>query len=326
MQILFIGHTRIGDAVLSTGLLAHLIERVRGSNGGITVACGTLPAPLFAAAPSVERVIAMTKRNYSLHWARLWADVGMARWDLVVDLRNSIIPWTIWTRRRAIMPRTRAGEHRVVQIARTLGLETDLPSPVLWSTPAQQEAADATMGAGPILALGPTANWRAKIWRGENFVALVDALTGVDGILPGARVAVFGAPGERDFANPVLEALAPDRLIDVIGAADLPTVYACLARADFFVGHDSGLMHMAAAAGTPTLGLFGPSRPERYAPWGAHTSFVRTKLSIEELFGAPGFDHRTAGTLMDSLDVGQVVEAAGTLWRKTRDSGLAPGQ
>jgi ADP-heptose:LPS heptosyltransferase len=41
-----------------------------------------------------------------------------------------------------------------------------------------------------------------------------------------------------------------------------------------FVGNDSGLMHLAAAAGTPTLGLFGPSRADEYAPVGRCTAFV----------------------------------------------------
>ena len=62
-------------------------------------------------------------------------------------------------------------------------------------------------------------------------------------------------------------------------------------------------MHIAAAVGAPTLGLFGPSREAHYAPWGPRAAAVRTAASYDELVGAPGYDHRTADTLMDTLTV-----------------------
>jgi ADP-heptose:LPS heptosyltransferase len=69
-------------------------------------------------------------------------------------------------------------------------------------------------------------------------------------------------------------------------------------------------MHIAAAMKTPTLGLFGPSRPEEYAPWGPHTAFVQTTKSYQAIVGAPGYDHRTTDTLMDSLTVDAAEAAA----------------
>ena len=74
------------------------------------------------------------------------------------------------------------------------------------------------------------------------------------------------------MAAPVLEALGD--AIDLCGRLSLAEVAACLARCALFVGNDSGLMHLAAAAGTPTLGLFGPSRADEYAPAGRCTAFV----------------------------------------------------
>ena len=62
----------------------------------------------------------------------------------------------------------------------------------------------------------------------------------------------------------------PDRAIDLIGRTDLLTASAILRRATLFIGNDTGLMHIAAASGVPTLGLFGPSPIDQYAPWGPH--------------------------------------------------------
>jgi ADP-heptose:LPS heptosyltransferase len=68
------------------------------------------------------------------------------------------------------------------------------------------------------------------------------------------------------MATKVLSVL-PDP-IDLIGRLSLPEIAAFLSRSSLFVGNDSGLMHLSAAAGTPTLGLFGPTNAAEYAPAG----------------------------------------------------------
>ena len=65
MRILFVSSTRVGDAVLSTGLLDHLIDTHPGAR--ITVACGPAAADLFRAVPGLERIIALEKMVGSLH-------------------------------------------------------------------------------------------------------------------------------------------------------------------------------------------------------------------------------------------------------------------
>ena len=67
-------------------------------------------------------------------------------------------------------------------------------------------------------------------------------------------------------------------------------------------------MHCAAAGGVPTLGLFGPSWPHLYSPWGAHTDYVSTPESYAELINYPGYDPKTAPCLMQSLSVETVKE------------------
>ena len=71
MHILFVTATRIGDAVLSTGLLSYLVERYPGAR--LTIAAGPAAAPLFEAVPGLERIIVVQKRRWSLHWLALFA-------------------------------------------------------------------------------------------------------------------------------------------------------------------------------------------------------------------------------------------------------------
>ncbi len=314
MRLLFITATRIGDAVLTTGLLEHLRRTHPGLS--VTVACGAPAAPLFRSLPGLERAIVLEKRRFSLHWLQLWAQVVGQHWDIVVDLRRTGLPIFLRKGVHYRAPSPMPGRHRVVELAAALGL-AEPPAPTVWLGDADRAAAARLVPAGgPVLAIGPAANWRGKQWRAERFADLARRLTAPGGILPGARVAVFAAAGERDQAQPVLDAVPEERRLDLIGAVDLPQAAACLQRAALFVGNDSGLMHLAAAAGTPTLGLFGPSPDDRYAPWGPQAAVVRTRESHKALVEAPTFDHRTTDTLMDGLSVDAAVEAAEALYRR----------
>lgn len=320
MKILFIGPTRIGDAVLSSGLVQHLAETYPQAR--ITVACGAAAAPLYFGVPNLDRVIPIEKKPASGHWLTVWREVVGNRWSLVVDLRRSAIPWTVWAKRRLILgPSADASEHRVVSLARTIGRADDPPAPCLWTLDPHHKRAERLIpGGGPVLAIAPTANWRGKTWRDVRFVELIERLTdgdtGTEAILPNARIAIFGGPGETPAALAVLESIPADLCINLVGTEDLPTVAACLKRCALFVGNDSGLMHMAAAAKIPTVGLFGPSRAENYRPWGDLAVAVRTEKAYDDLVGGPGYDHRNTDTMMDSLSVDSVVAATVALWRQ----------
>lgn len=310
MRILFITSSRIGDAVLSTGLLDWLARTYPRAR--ITVACGTAAAGLFEAAPNVTRVIPMTKRKRAGHWFDLWRATCGHFWHLVVDLRGSALGWTILALRRRVLKPSWDPNHRTVHLASVLGI--DPQRPVLWSSPhRKEEALRLIPPGGPVLALGPTANWAPKQWPAGRFAQLAERLTALGGLLPDARVAVFGGPGERESVLSLLESIPAGRLIDLVGVCDLAAAAACLERANLFVGNDSGLMHMAAAAGVPTLGLFGPSSEIFYGPCGDKVASVRGPRSFEDICHAPDFDHRSTACMMDDLEVDAVLRAVETL-------------
>jgi heptosyltransferase III len=312
MHILFVTATRIGDAVLSTGLLAYLIERHPGAR--LVVAAGPVAAPLFEAVPGLERLLVIEKRRWSLHWLPFYYAVASPRWDLVVDLRGSALAWLLRARERKVMAKGDPREHRVRQLARLFDLDPP-PGPRLWTAPRHERAASGVISPGPpVLAIGPAANWRGKQWRADRFAELALRLTATGGALSGFRVAVLAADHERSQAEPLLAAIPPKHRIDLVGRVDLLTAAAVLSRCAMFIGNDTGLMHIAAASGAPTLGLFGPSPAAQYAPWGQYTACALSADRPEAMFG-PGFDHRTTGTLMDGLSIDAAESAANRLWR-----------
>ncbi len=309
MNVLFVTSNRIGDAMLSTGVLAHLVDTMPQAR--FTVACGALAAPLFEALPRRARTIALVKGPAKLHWLSLWARTVGQFWELVVDMRGSGLAWFLAARRRAILTARDPGLHRVESAARVLNI-SPVPSPRLWLSDAARAAAKTLAGEGPLLVLGATANWTGKMWPADRFADLAAALTAPGAALAGARVAVVGGPSERDLAAPLLAALGP-AAVDLVGTVPLATVAAVIARAALYVGNDSGLMHVAAAAGVPTLGLFGPSDDRHFRPWGAHAAFVRTPESKDELFARIDFQPQGARSLMESIDVARVRAAAEAL-------------
>lgn len=298
MRVLFITSTRIGDAVLSTGLLDHLMRE--HPEARFTIACGRVAEGVFRRMPALERLIPIEKKRFGLHWLTLWSQVAFRRWDLVVDLRGSAIAWLLLAKRRAVMRGGRRPGHRVLHLAQALGI-SPAPRPVAWYGPdAEAKAAALLPDGAPVLALGPTANWVRKVWPADRFLTLARLLTEPGGVLEGARIAVLGGPGaqERAMAAPVLAGLTG--AIDLVGEVDLPEAAAVLARCALYVGNDSGLMHLSAAAGTPTIGLFGPTPASEYAPVGARALAVLAK-------GPPG------AAPMGALSATRVAEQAAVL-------------
>lgn len=314
--ILFITATNIGDAVLSSGLIKRLSDEI--PNARFTVVAGPAAAPLFSFLPNLDEVIVFAKQKDGSHWFDLWRKVRKRRWGLVVDLRGSAISRLISTKRRAVHHKL-TGEpiHKVMEAARVLKIEDEPAAPYIYVSPeVEAYAADLTAGQGPILAMAPAANWVGKTWPLERFSRVAMRLLGTNGPMQGGRLMVLGGASERKIVRGLKDCVPRSRFIDLAGQVDLVTAYACLQRARLFVGNDSGTMHLAAAAGAPTLGLFGPSDERRYAPWGPHAKVVRGGHSFEEIMaGDPGASQAVCH-MMD-LSVDRVYEAARTLLAET---------
>ena len=311
-NILFITSNRIGDAVLSTGALNRIIEQ--HPDARITVVCGPLPAPLFEGAPRVGQIIAMQKKPHGRHWFDLWRDVVRQKWDLVIDLRDTAVSRLLLSQETRRLKRGPKKQHKVEEIANSLGL-TPAPTPHLWfSDDDRAKASQMLPTSGPILALTPTANWEPKQWPADRFAKLARHLTAEDGILANAPIAIFAAPNEKDQVEKVLQYLTDRQVINLTGAGNLREIGACISRCSMCVSNDSGLMHIAAATGIPTLGLFGPSDDRRYRPWGTHASFIRTGEGFEALLlRADG--RSDVPNLMQGLTVTAAQSAAESLWR-----------
>lgn len=305
MRILFITSNRIGDGVLSTGLLAGLMERYPEAK--FWVACGPLAAPLFRHAPRVEKIIELRKAPWAGHWRKLLGATLFRRFEAVVDLRGSATAFFLWTRKRHVL-RSNHTLHRVLHNASVAGFDP-APWPRVWpGEAARAKAKDLIPDGRRVVAIGPSAAWPRKMWPIERHAELLPRLIGKGGPLEGADVLIALAPGERELARPVIDIIPDANRIELIGE-DLNLVAACFERVALYIGNDSGLMHLSAASGAPTLGLFGPTPDGRYDPWGTNTAQVRGPKTREEILKDIGEGWHGENAMQD-LTVDMVYDAA----------------
>lgn len=316
--ILFVTASRIGDATLSSGLIRRLYDEV--PHARFTIAAGPAALPLFADTPGLDRLIPLEKRPMAGHWLELWRRTRRRRWGLVVDLRGSRLSAFLRARRRAVYARPGAGaapEHKVVEAARVLKLQDDPPAPYLFTSEETDARAAALVGeGGPLLAIGPGANWRGKAWPSERYARLAAALMEPGAPFDGGRLMVLGDAADRVATEGIRRSVKRDRLVDLVGRTDPLTAYAALKHARLYVGNDSGLTHLAAAAGAPTLALFGPSDDRLYAPWGPDARFIRGPRSFEQFKTVDPELNQPVSHMLD-LGLPAVLDAARSLHAET---------
>jgi heptosyltransferase-1 len=148
-----------------------------------------------------------------------------------------------------------------------LGIQAGPPEFLIPPRPDAERKMDGTLAAAGlppgerVVALNPGAGRADKQWPIEQFRALAQRLIAE----ADARILVLWGPSERPLAEQIVAGL------DVVLAppTDLDELTAVLRRVSLVVAADTGPLHLAAALGTPALGLFGPTQAERNGPYGA---------------------------------------------------------
>ncbi len=300
-NILFISPNRIGDSVIASGIIGEINRR--WPQAQITVAVSGMAAAFYRSAPNVVETIIVNKEKRGGHWLKLWRAVSGRKWDVVIDTRGSAVAFLVRTRERYVYSQAlEKGDPKVNVITRLMHASETLEPELYIDDQARAEAGrmlDPQLaqgaGEGPILALAPIAHQKGKSWPSDRWAALVAKLK-VEPRFEGWRFMLVGGPGDHAPAAPALKE-ADDRGIDFVGKGDILCSAAAIDRADLFVGNDSGLMHVSAASGTPTLGLFGPTEWWLYGPRGAKTATVASNntrgqfapiedLSVEAVYEA----------------------------------------
>lgn len=262
--------------VLVTKLVAPLVDYMPGVRSAII---WDLPRSQLVLAKQWKLASLLRERNYGtvLVMPRTWKSalapalagipervgfVGEARFGLLTDWR--------WGEKKL----SRMIDRKcALALPPGTGLPTDWPAPV-FRVPADEISRwrqTNGLGNGPAVALGPGSVGSSKRWTYYPEAARLLVERGYD-------VWVIGGPGEKDLANEIVAA-AGSRAHDLT-TNDLRNGVIGMAAAKVAVANDSGLMHIAAAVGTPTIGIFGPTSPELWGPLNPLAATVQTKTVV----------------------------------------------
>ena len=156
------------------------------------------------------------------------------------------------------------------EMLRFLGIAPNGAGLEVWTDNADRAFAEAILqaaGIGPeeiLVGIGPSGGHSLlKQWPSERFAEVGRALREQHG----ARVLVFGGPGEEGLGAALTEALGPTAL-NLVGRTTLRQMAALMSRCRVYLGNDSGPTHIAAAAGVPVVTIFGSSCRHRFRPGG----------------------------------------------------------
>ncbi len=297
MAVLFLAPADLGETVLATGALAHVL----GEGVSLTILTSKDAAPLFRAAPGL-------KAKYTVEGA---GDVGPfielawgrrgRRFDVMLDLRRSPAAMVLPAERRLVLRAPEVLRHFIEDLSELVGAERTL-SPALWlDERARADAAAVSPDAAPLVLLAPAGSTESKRWPHERFAAVARRLA--DGALANARVVVLSAaPRDAEIAARVVSSLDADGVPASAPGLDLLAAAALAERATLCIGNDNALTHIAAAMGAPTLTLFGPTDERVRAPRGSRARTLRGR-SFEEA----ALDARSA---MDDISIDAVEAAA----------------
>jgi lipopolysaccharide heptosyltransferase II len=291
-RILVLRPRALGDVLLLTPALRAL--KATWPAARLDVAVDDALATLLQRNPHVDRLWLLPRRKPRRlrTWARVYAGIATAGYDLAIDLhgspRTAMLAWLSRAPQRVgyalrgrgrfytlRVPRDsdRYGRRRALYAARTnleMLARCGVGGPALDDLRlefAPDAAAESAVAAWfeplvpqrPRVGLAAPGTWQAKTYPVERWAEVGDRLAGA-----GCAVVLLWGPGERPIAVAVQERMRAGATL--LPPTDIDALAAVVGRLDALVCNDSGVKHMAVARGTPTLTLFGPTRPEAWTP------------------------------------------------------------
>jgi len=287
-RILLVKPCCLGDALMATPVLRAL--HTAFPHAVIDVAVSPWAAPAFDGHPAVRRLIPYPERPSLARIAALARQLTGEGYDCALGLdRSPYVGALLWLSRipiraglgsgwrgrfytHPVQPQPTQHETEVyLAVSRALGVPDRGLEPEYFVQPLARERMTARTASLPrprvVLhpggAVNPGSRLLAKRWPPERFAHLADQLVARFG----ATVVLVGGPTDREAVEAVRRT-ARARLIDWSEELAWEDLAALLAVADLFVGNDTGVGHLAAAVGTATVSIFGPTSPRRYRPLG----------------------------------------------------------
>lgn len=163
-----------------------------------------------------------------------------------------------------------------------------------------------------LMAVNLGTTWRSKQWNVKNFTEVIN---NISESVPDIKVVLTGS---TDELNLVEQLGISDSTVNLVGKTDLMQLGALYERCDVCLTCDSGPMHIAAAVGTPTVALFGPTDPQRHQPYGKGHTVIEKPVSCRPCYNRTCHRQDQPYLCMQEIKINEVVKAIMTILNQNR--------
>ena len=337
-RILVVKLDHIGDVLLATPVFSNLSQAYPDAE--LHALVGAWSRVVLEKHPDVNKVLEYNSPAFcrtgpptSLKQAfQLYRALRRQKYDLMVELRND---WRIICFALLRMTPKRLGRASL-QVVNKLGFarftgihettrnldvldKAGIPTPIKTTT-FSVTAEDKKWAANfltahqmgeeqPVIAIHPGSPIPLKRWMPERYAELADWLIA----RKRAKILFVGVADEMPIITEI-QRLMQAESINIAGKTTLTQLASILHISNVFIGNDSGPMHLAAAVGTPTIGLYGPGDPTRFGPVGTKCRTIQRKTDCPPCRGTTcRFGKDGCMSKIQVADVIQTLENAGYL-------------
>jgi len=280
-RILVITLSNVGDVILTTPVIRTLSREFPGTR--IDVMVGPRGKEIFDQDPRIFKLIIYDKHTPIAQKRRLQLKLKRLKYDLVVDLRNTIFGLLIGPKFRTAaihkFPKdlTHLRERHLHRL-KSLGIE-DLSQTSYIHVTKEDDDYISKLLAGqnisePIVAVNPGAKSHLKRWGAEGFAKVCDALIQECR----ASVVFVGLKEDEAVVSDIIKKMS-SKPYNFVNKTNIRQLAGLLKRANLLITNDSAPLHLGCAVGTKVLGIFGPTDPKKYGPTGEFDAVINKKLS-----------------------------------------------
>jgi len=279
-RILVINLTNIGDCILTLPVLSVL--RSEMPEAKLDMICGKVPVALFQGSDDIDQLYVYDKRwSYWQKWKWI-LEIRRTQYDLIVDLRHTMIPVLVPSKYKTRMLRTKnksggSVREKHLSVIKHFGFDIGFTKPFPLYGDLELKEVDKRFSdlGNDYAVVVPGANASMKRWPEESFKQVIHYLINEKKL----KVVLLGSENEKEFIDPMVESCSSGvDIVNAVGKTSLREAAAILSKACVVVSNDSAIMQMAQEMDVKTVSIFGPTNPWKYSKQGENIRIVRKDL------------------------------------------------
>ncbi|MCC6759233.1 MAG: glycosyltransferase family 9 protein [Candidatus Omnitrophica bacterium] len=291
-KILVVSLSNIGDVILTFPVLDVLKRDFPDVRLDLFV--GPKGEPLVKDNPAFGKIYVYHKNEPVLSILKGIKELADEQYDLVVDLRNSAIPFLIFAKKKTPPMLVRPqGLHMRQQHLNRLGLVHRFNTEA--SEKVSLRLAPVAVPDGKYVVIAPGSRAENKRWPEQGFAKVAEHLAQQYGL----KIVLVGDDNDIAIAGKISKLMSVS-ILDLTGKLSLPQVGYLMSRSSLAVVNDSAPLHLASYLNIPVAAFFGPTDPGKYGPWSEKKIVIQNtshcpacvgdRSRLHDCIQAPSFD------------------------------------